>query len=344
VSQLRSPVFSIIIPTKNRGDLLPQTLASVFAQTYDDWELLVVDDHSTDQTSEQIATWQHWEPRLRYWQRQTPQVGAPACRNEGLAACEGDYVIFLDSDDCLSPNCLAERLAVMQAHPALDFAVFPCQLFRAQPGDVPLLWNVQTDVDDIDRFLRFDPPWQTTSPCWRRAVLKNLGGWNEQLLSLQDWDLHLRALLAEQTYAYFEQGVCFWRLNSPLKRRTMISSQSHHSEHLKSHEALFANLFDHLCQLQAWTPQRQRLMAGLYFWVALQWACQDQPTIAQRVWQISLERDLITPDLHRRGSGYLQVCRLPGLRRVLKKLTGRYLLQGLLPGYSRTFRSTPIGH
>jgi glycosyltransferase involved in cell wall biosynthesis len=317
------------------------------SQTYPHWEVLVVDDHSTDNTQALMRTWVDRDARIQFWQRRHDSAGAAVCRNEGMAAARGEYLIFLDSDDCLAPTCLEQRLEVMQTHPELDFAVFSCQLFRITPGDTPLLWNVDTPQLDLDRFLVFDPPWQTASVCWRVNTLDKLGGWNEHLPSLQDWDLHLRALLQGQQYQRFAKIDSYWRLASRMKalqseKGQVVGFNSHRPTHLKSHERLFAETLQQVQQANLLTPERKRLFAGLAFWLSVQWACQNNFQKSQQVWIDCWQRQLVSEREFNKGWGYLQICRVPGLRRVFKKLTGRYWLNGLLPGYSQTFRRVPI--
>src|SRR4051794_21788013 len=98
-----APKVAIIVPTRNRKDLLAQTIQSVFAQTYDNWEMLVVDDASDDGTPKLVEDLARHEPRLRLIQLAPPRTGAPAARNTGVALSSAPLVIFLDSDDLLAP-------------------------------------------------------------------------------------------------------------------------------------------------------------------------------------------------------------------------------------------------
>jgi glycosyltransferase involved in cell wall biosynthesis len=198
------PTISIIIPTKDRAALLQQTLDSVGAQTFSDWEALVIDDHSSDDTADQTRRASETDPRVRFHPL-TDKTGAPAARNLGIAEARGEYIIFLDSDDLLAPHCLQQRIDFMRDHADLDFAVFPCQLFRKSPGDVELLWNRKTDENDLDRFLKMDVAWQTTSPIWRKTSLAKIGAWDQSVLSGQDWEFHIRAIVAGLKYEWVEK-------------------------------------------------------------------------------------------------------------------------------------------
>lgn len=94
--------FSIIIPTYNRAAFLPKAIESVLAQTYTDWELIVVDDGSTDNTKEVVS--QYSDSRIIYIYQQNAERSA--ARNNGIAHAKGDYVCFLDSDNVMQPNRL----------------------------------------------------------------------------------------------------------------------------------------------------------------------------------------------------------------------------------------------
>jgi len=124
----------------------------------------------------------------------------------------GKYVIFLDSDDALLPTSLAKRVQIMEQNPSLDFAVFPSWVFHVAPGDSKILWNGFSDGNDLDRFLRQDPPWQTTGPIWRKGSLTRAGLlWDERAKSWQDWEFHIRALATELSYVKIPEPDCFYR-------------------------------------------------------------------------------------------------------------------------------------
>jgi glycosyltransferase involved in cell wall biosynthesis len=106
------PEVSIILPTYNRVDVIGRAVASIIQQTHRDWELLVVDDGSTDHT---IARLQGVDARIRFIRQ--PNQGVAAARNAGLASATGRYVAFMDSDDEWLPEFLALTTAFLRAHP-----------------------------------------------------------------------------------------------------------------------------------------------------------------------------------------------------------------------------------
>lgn len=195
-----SPVITVVIPTFNRAELLKQTLDSVLCQTYLNWEAVVVDDGSSDGTTDLLANYQRRDSRIRGMTRGQLPKGASACRNIGLAAAQGEYVVFLDSDDLLGATCLAERASTVQQNPNADFIAFQGLIFHEKPNDSRLIWNTENEESDLVRFLRGDAVWNMNGPIWKTASIKKLGGFDEQLGCWQDVDIHLRALIQGLVY------------------------------------------------------------------------------------------------------------------------------------------------
>jgi hypothetical protein len=190
----------VITPTFNRANTLSETLVSIQAQTYRDWECLVVDDGSTDSTFELVNTFMESDSRIHLLSRSREPKGACVCRNIGVERATGEYVIFLDSDDVIAPHCLEQRVKAFAEAGDVDFVVFPALTFRAHPGDDNYFWNVLTAEPDLDRFLQLDSPWQGTGPMWKRESFIRVGGWAERLACWQDVELSLRC---------FEKGMSY---------------------------------------------------------------------------------------------------------------------------------------
>ena len=200
---MTNPIVSIIIPTFNRADLIIETLDSVLAQTYTNWECIVVDDGSTDQTVRIIEKFTTNDTRIKFYQRNREPKGAPTCRNMGLEHARGMYVIYLDSDDLLAPFCLSQRTELFNQHSNCDFIVIKSMLFDNHPTDAKFYWNIETEEDDLLRFLRMDALWQTSGPIYKRDYMIQMKGFNEDLPFWQDFDLHLRCLMNNANYNKF---------------------------------------------------------------------------------------------------------------------------------------------
>lgn len=118
---MNRPTVSVIIPTYNRADTLPRAIESVIAQTFDDWEIVVVDDGSADATPQ---IFESYGARLgdRFVSIRQANGGCSAARNRGIELCRGGYVAFLDSDDEFLPRKLERQLELFAACPQLSFA------------------------------------------------------------------------------------------------------------------------------------------------------------------------------------------------------------------------------
>jgi GT2 family glycosyltransferase len=108
-------LVSVIVPTFNRADCIGETLDCLLAQTHRNWELVLVDDGSTDETRQIVEARFIDDDRLRYIYQEN--AGVSHARNTGLAAAQGDFIAFLDSDDCWKPWKLTAQLACMDRFP-----------------------------------------------------------------------------------------------------------------------------------------------------------------------------------------------------------------------------------
>ncbi|MFC5195461.1 glycosyltransferase family 2 protein [Bizionia hallyeonensis] len=197
-------LVSIIIPVFNRATLLAETLDSVLAQSFTQWECLVVDDGSTDGTDLLVRTICEKDSRFCYIQRpQDRQKGASTCRNIGLELAKGTYILFFDSDDVLPPDVLASRMQVVLAQPEYDFYVFQTARFYHPNKDPDAIWNDlrKPNSHDLADFLSVNPVWHTSGPIWRKDFLVHNGlHFTEGVRSWQDWEFHIRVLLHNPNY------------------------------------------------------------------------------------------------------------------------------------------------
>lgn len=107
-----SPLISVVMPAYNAEEFIAESIASVQAQNYENWELLIIDDHSTDNTAFISADWQKRDSRIKLI-RLTTNQGAGFVRNIGIKAAEGEYISFLDADDIWKPHKLQAQVEFM---------------------------------------------------------------------------------------------------------------------------------------------------------------------------------------------------------------------------------------
>jgi glycosyltransferase involved in cell wall biosynthesis len=124
---MEGPLVSVIVGVYNKERFVGECLRSVLAQTYENWELIVVDDASTDGSLAEVERAVGNDPRVRILQRKT-NSGLPAvARNEGIRAARGKYVAFIDADDLWKPEKLAVQTAYMEAHPEYPLTHTRCE-------------------------------------------------------------------------------------------------------------------------------------------------------------------------------------------------------------------------
>jgi glycosyltransferase involved in cell wall biosynthesis len=178
------PLISVIIPCYNQAAFLPDAVESVLAQTVADYEILVIDDGSPDNTSEVAGRY----PTVRCIRQ--ANRGLAGARNRGLNESRGEYLLFLDADDRILPNHFEVSLAAFAQHP---YAALVCGNYRW--FGAPDTWHVHDCTPSPDHYgalLRgtFNIPIHTTL-MWRPSVMQ-LGGFNEQLSACEDIDFFLR--------------------------------------------------------------------------------------------------------------------------------------------------------
>ncbi len=195
-----APLVSIVLPTWNRRDLLRDAVASVQAQVYRHWELLVVDDGSTDGTDALAAGW-NADARIRCLRQ--PHRGVSAARNRGLAESRGELIAYLDSDDLWYPAFLARVVAAMAKAPERQCA-YGATLLVGGPDGTRIL-HLPTDRER----LMTGNVIPMTSFVHRRGLYERLGGFDESLKRLVDWDLVLRYTADAEPLAVPVIGGCY---------------------------------------------------------------------------------------------------------------------------------------
>ncbi len=184
------PFFSIVIPTYNRCSLLAEAVGSVFQQEFQDYELIVVDDGSTDQTPDFLA-----RERDRLFAISQKNLGASAARNAGMLAAKGDYVVFLDSDDLWFPWTLATFASVISIHagPSVIMGRWIRPEETLTNREVPRSGELRArSFSDFLEASREPVFWATGCAAVRRDVLLGTGGFSVDLRVFEDKDMGLR--------------------------------------------------------------------------------------------------------------------------------------------------------
>lgn len=195
--QMNNPLVSIIIPTYNRAYLISETLDSVLFQIYENWECIIVDDGSTDNTDEVVESYLCKDPRFQFHYRPNDRIkGANACRNYGFELSKGGYLLFLDSDDTLEVFCLLERVGLMTRDLNIDLLIRDSS--KIIDNNI-INQSINQDperligIEYLKMFLRYQIPWQTMGAFYKREILYDVQ-FDEDLERFQDVSFNIKVL------------------------------------------------------------------------------------------------------------------------------------------------------
>lgn len=191
-----SPKVSIVMPCFNAAAHLARSVGSVQAQDLQDWELVVVDDGSTDDSWQVLQSLARDDPRIRPLRQ--PNAGAASARNTGLMAAKGEFTAFLDSDDTWDPTFLSAMLGALEPHPEAGIAYCGWQNIGLGGGrDKPYVPPDYESGDKVEALLR-TCPWPIHGALVRADLIKAAGGFDESFSSCMDYDLWLRLGTAQK--------------------------------------------------------------------------------------------------------------------------------------------------
>jgi len=197
-------VFSIIIPTYNRKKLLSETIDSVLHQSCTNWQLIIVDDNSTDGSYEFFKRLYQNDLRIDIIQQKKKTRGAPSCRNLGVKMAKHELIIFLDSDDLMAPWCIERRHDAITNSKPKDIYLFDALEFTNKKTETYRLRSLQGHQNPLRAFLNLESVWQTSCAVWKKSALEKIGGWDNECQIWQDGEIHIRALLSGLDWIWME--------------------------------------------------------------------------------------------------------------------------------------------
>lgn len=210
------PTISVVVTTYNQARYIEETLRSVFSQTSPAWEVIVVDDGSTDETPNRLA---RFSDRIRYI-RQGNQ-GVASSRNTGISHARGEYVALLDGDDLWEPDKLAVQIAAAKHAPHSgiivangvefdDGGILQPSLLRDVERTLGLQKNQVITVPYYEQALEWNPIWTVSQVMIPRAVLQAIGPSDPTFRCGSDYDLYLR-IGQHYDMTFITQPLMKWR-------------------------------------------------------------------------------------------------------------------------------------
>jgi glycosyltransferase involved in cell wall biosynthesis len=203
---IQSPFVSVVIATYNYGRFLPDALDSVRAQTFSDYEILVVDDGSTDDTETVIARYLA-DPRIRFLR--IDHLGQPAAKNTGIRHARGQYVAFLDADDRWLPTKLEKQVALFRAEPDLGVVYSRWRAIDERGRSIPDWARPVHRGDVLGQLFRRNFVCFSSSVV-RTTVFADIGCFDERIPLSIDYDLWLRIAL-KYPFDYVDEPLAEYR-------------------------------------------------------------------------------------------------------------------------------------
>ncbi|MBD2184528.1 glycosyltransferase [Planktothrix sp. FACHB-1355] len=268
-------LISVIIPVYNGEKTIRETIESVLAQTFSDWELIIINDGSTDSTLEVIANIK--DNRLKVFSY--PNAKQAASRNRGLSIAHGEFIAFLDADDVWMPDKLELQLKALQTNTqaAIAYSWTDCidesGQFLRRGNHINLTGNVYAQMLLTD-FLEHG-----SNPLIRRDALNQVGSFDESLPPAEDWDMWLR-LAARYQFVAVPSVQVLYRISANSASSNLgkmevaclqvieraFSQAPESLQHLKKHS--IANTYKYLTfkALEGFVERRRVLEAGRFLW------------------------------------------------------------------------------
>lgn len=209
---MSEPLISVCVPAFKAEKHLAETLESLGAQTYSNWELIVTEDGSRDRTEEIVRSFAGTLTQAVTYHRHDPNRGLPATRNHGISIAKGDWIALLDSDDLWTSNHL-EAVALRAAKGDADLIHGGSILFDSDTGR-----ELETRVPSTDDVAQFPVSLylgryviQPSSVLLRRELWRKVGGFNPDFRYVEDREMWLRCARAGGRFAYTGSITCRYR-------------------------------------------------------------------------------------------------------------------------------------
>jgi len=205
--------ISVLLPCWNAETTLDETLNSLLTQTYPDFEIIAVDDGSSDNTLEILKRWAQKDSRIMVLAE--PHRGVIGAANRGLEACQGEIILRMDADDRCHPERIEKQRDYLLEHP--EVAVASCLVEGFPAGSVSEGFQLYYDWlnslithEDITREIFVESPIANPSAAYRKDLACQLGGYQDQGWP-EDYDFWLRAYLAGARFAKIPEVLFYWR-------------------------------------------------------------------------------------------------------------------------------------
>jgi glycosyltransferase involved in cell wall biosynthesis len=232
----QKPLISVIIPCYNQAQFLPDTLRSIYEQSYPNWECIIVNDGSPDNTEEIALQWTQKDPRYKYIQKENG--GLSSARNVGLNMSQGEYIQFLDSDDFLKNTKFEESIANAE----FDIILTNFEMFSDSPSvTTPPYCNLQAVFFSYKSILSlWDVSFTIPIHCglFNKKLLSHFL-FDEQIKAKEDWLMWIHLFSQTNNIKFIDSPLALYRLH--------VSSMTQNPDHMNANtEKVYKYLYHKL--------------------------------------------------------------------------------------------------
>ena len=229
------PSISILIPVFNRADYIGETLESVIAQSYKDWECIVVDDGSTDHIEELMEFYCKKDSRIHFHKRPSHlPKGANACRNYGFSISKGEYINWFDSDDIMLPDFLEKKLGSFSG----DIEMVICKgYYASEELEIESETQLKKDRELFKSFILWESHLLTPCILFKRSFLESREKFDPNIHKAQEAEFFSRLFfkLPGETYRILQEPLFLYRLH---KGSSTIKNKAYIKEYKRSESFL----------------------------------------------------------------------------------------------------------
>ena len=212
---MEKPLVSVIIPCYEQAEFLDEALQSVLEQTYDNWECIIIDDGSPDNTEEVSLLWTSRDNRFRYFRQKN--LGVSSARNNGIIRAKGEFILPLDADDKISSSYLKRAIEAFMEDPGIKLVYGRAEKFGKGNG----YWNLKSF--SLENLARFNMIY--CSALYKKSDWKDVGGYDEKMIDgIEDWDFWISLLKGGGKVRYLDELVFFYRIKE-CSRTTKLSQK-----------------------------------------------------------------------------------------------------------------------
>lgn len=251
------PKVSVVVPCYNQGKYLSETLDSLLAQTLQEWECVVVDDGSTDDSSNIAKTYAQQDQRIRYIYQEN--AGPSTARNKGVGLTKASLIFFLDGDDLIAPDFLKLGVDYMNAHPRCTLFYAGTEYFGSIQGEFKLHYTSYRDLLVGNSIV--------CASIVRRDDFNRVGGFDELLRGYEDWEFFIRLLYHNDIVYKNPLHLFFYRMsdnsnsvNREAKLHNKEKTMYVYQKHISKYEEFYGTPFHIVCEYN----RLEKELSGLF--------------------------------------------------------------------------------